>query len=286
MKKIFSALILVIFFLPISADALSSEVHITKDGKVKIEGVKVMQLAGQTLFTRLYWGDAFVRLTVKTGNNTTFYRATGEKTQLSEISIDDILNLEGELEPGGSALIVLPTIVRNVSVDKEQLTLSGKVTSVDVGNSRFVMNSKTKGAVTISVSTTTEFIKGSRTIDLSRIKIGDTIKQTSGDFDYKTKTLSARAVAIFVDMNTFKPKTYEGVISSISATTLPTNLSIKISGQIYTVYLNGSSSVLNKDKKATTLSRFEESDKVRLYGAIREADELLIDAEVIRNMDL
>jgi hypothetical protein len=57
-------------------------------------------------------------------------------------------------------------------------------------------------------------------------------------------------------------------------------------GQIYTVYLNNNSSVLNKEKKATTLSRFEEGDKVRLYGAIREADELLIDAEVIRNMDL
>jgi hypothetical protein len=286
MKKIIFVFIFTLFFLPTSAFALSSEVHITKDGKVKIEGVKVMQLAGQTIFTRLYWGDAFVRLTVKTGNNTVFYRATGEKTQLSEIAIDDILNLEGELEPGGSALIVIPTIVRNVSVEKEQLTLSGKVTSVDVGSGRFSMNSKSKGAVIVAVGTTTEFIKGSRAIDLSRIKVGDTIKQTSGDFDYKTKTLNARAVNVFVDMNTFKPKTFEGVISSIAGNTLPTSLSIKISGQIYTVYLNNNSSVLNKEKKATTLSRFEEGDKVRLYGAIREADELLIDAEVIRNMDL
>ncbi len=284
MKKF--TLLIVFLLLPIQVFALSSEVHITKDGKAVLNSVKVMQLAGQTIFARIYWGDAFVRITIKTNNNSVFYRATGEKTTLSEISIDDILNLEGELEPGGNQLVIIPKVLRNTSVEKEKSVLKGKVISVDVAKNSFVLNETNRGNVTVLTGTTTEFIKGSRSIDLARLKVGDIITQTSGDYDYKTKSLAALAVIVYVDLYTFKPKIHEGIINSINGSVLPTDLSIRILNTNYTVFLNKNSSIINKDRKPVTLSRFEVGDRVRIYGAIREVDEPFLDAEVLRNTDL
>ncbi len=278
--------VLALLCLPFPVFALSSEVHITKDGKAVMNGVKVMQLAGQTFFTRLYWGDAFVRLTVKTNSKTIFYRATGEKTNLGEVAVNDILNLEGELEPGGSDLVIVPKTIKNSSVEKEQSILSGKVASLDLGNNKFTLDSKSKGIITVSVDTNTEFTKGNRRIDLGRVKVNDSIIKADGDYDFKTKTLSAKKIVVYVDLNTFKPKVHEGAVESIRGTTLPTDISIKIGKIVYTVYLDDKAEVINKERKKIVLSRFEAGDKIRLYGVIREIDEPVIDAEVIRNMDL
>src|SRR3989344_3232701 len=76
----------------------NSVVSIDKDGVTSDSEVRVVQLAGRTFFTRLYWGLAFVRVTVKTNANTKFYRGTGELTNLSEIAEGDFLDITGELE--------------------------------------------------------------------------------------------------------------------------------------------------------------------------------------------
>jgi uncharacterized membrane protein len=276
----------VIFLLPIQALALSSEVHIYKDGKVSMKGVKVMQLAGPTFFTRLYWGDAFVRLTVKTNSGTVFYRATGEKTTLSEVAVEDILDLEGELEPGGSALVIIPKTVKNTSVVKEQSVLSGKVTSIDINKNSFTLESKSRGEVSVNLLDNSHFIKGNRNIDLNRLKIGDDITKVDGDYDYSNKSIKAQRVVAYVDLKTFEPKVHIGNLTAIGGTNLPTELSVNISGSNYKVNLRKDASMLNKAWGRTSLSRFVVGDTIRIWGAIREVDELIIDAEVVRNLNI
>ncbi len=283
--KLVKVLLLMIFVIPSFAFA-GSEVHITSDGKASVSQIKVMQIFSNTLATRMYWGSAFLRLTVKTSNNTKFYRGTGEVTGFSEIVEGNVLDVVGELESGSDSLTMVASSVKNLSVQKQQTVLSGKVTSVDLGIKRLVVDSPAFGIVTINTSTTTVFKKGTRTLDLDHVKVGDTITKVSGEFDYKTKVLTATTVNTYLDMNIFKSKNFDGSIVEVGFTTLPTTMKIKIANTTYEVNLNAKVIVLSKNKKLVGLNRFVVGDLVRLYGFIREVDDPVIDAQIIRNLSL
>lgn len=285
MKKI-KILGLVLFFIPFYTHALSSGVHITKDGNVVISQAKIMQLAGNSFYARLYWDEAYVRFLIKTGNNTKFLRGTGEATTLSEVSMGDVVDLVGKLESGGDSLIVVASSIKNSSVQKQGEILSGKVTSVDLPNRLFYLNTKNNGIVTIKTTFETVFTKGSRTLDLEHVKVGDTITKTAGDYDIPTKTLLARTVLTYVDPNYYKAKNFQGTLTELSSTSLPGSIKIKIDGLIYTVNLTDKTLVWNKTKSSVVLNRFVTGDTIRAYGTIREVDEPIIDAEIIRNINL
>lgn len=270
--------------LPVISMAFSgSEVHITKDGNATMNGVKVMQQAGTTFYTRLYWGDSFVRVLLKTNSKTTFYRATGELTTISEISDGDMLDVVGELESGTTGLTMVAKTIKNSSVQKAQSTFSGIVTSVDLISRQFVLSTKTSGVITVQTGTTTVFTKGSRTLDLEHVRVGDTITKTSGDYDLSNKILQATDVITFVDPNYYKPKLFEGKLIEVSGSAI---IKVNISGVVYTVNLNDKTLVLNKARSTVTLARFVSGDSIRIFGAIREVDEPIIDAEVVRNTNI
>lgn len=270
-----------------SAYAFSgSEVHITKDGKASFSGAKVMQLAGGTIFARLYWGEAYVRFTIKTNSKTKFLRATNEETTLAEISLGDWLDVSGLLESGGDTLSVNAETVKNSSVQKEQTETSGKVISVDLPARKFTLNSPKLGIIIVNTGTSTQFIKGTRTLDLEHIVVGDTITKISGEYDFNTKTLTAGSVVTYVNLNNYKLKNFEGVLQSVTGTSLPTSVKVKIGDISYTVNLSVNASVMSKNRKPANLNRFISGDTVRLYGAIREVDEPVIDATILRNMSL
>jgi hypothetical protein len=284
-NTLFGVILGLLVFSPFLVSA-GSEVSINKEGLATITATKVMQVAGNTLFMRMYWGDAFVRFTVKTGSNTKFTRATGESTTIKEVKEGDILDVSGELESGSNTLTLVAKSVRNSSVEKLQSSLSGKVVSVDLQNSKFSLDTKTNGVVSVLVATTTVFNKGTRTIDLARVKSGDTVTRVTGDYDIPTKVISARTVLVYIDPNTFKPKNFEGKIIEIGGTTLPTYIKAKVGEIEYTVQLNEKTSVMRQNKASVSLTRFEEGDTVRFYGQIQEVDLPIIDASIIRNMSL
>ena len=264
----------------------NSVVSIDKDGVTSASEVRVVQLAGRTFFTRLYWGLAFVRVTVKTNANTKFYRGTGELTNLSEIAEGDFLDITGELEANSNTLTIVAGTVKNSSVQKKQTVISGKVVSVDLGQRFFVLDSKKLGVVTISVKPDTNFKKGNRTLNLEHIIIGDTVTKASGDYNLNTKTLIADSVETYVDMSYYKPKNFEGVLEEVVGTTLPTSIKVLIGRTSFLVNLKEKASVLKKNKNLVSLNRFVVGDKVRLYGVIREVDEAIIDADIVRNLNL
>ena len=286
-KKFIAVLGVCVLLAPGSAAyALSSEIHVTRDGKTSVSGAKIMQMAGNTLFTRLYWGDAFVRFTVKTNANTKFLRATGEATTIAEINNDDLLDITGELESQSETLTIMASSIKNSSVQKEQAILSGTVTSVDLSLHQFAMKSRERGLVTINVATSTQFSKGTRTINLEHIRTGDRITKTSGDYNLSSKTLEAKSVTVYIDLNTFKPKLFVGKLMEVPAYSDVVSMKVSINKTPYTVFLNNNVAIMRNNKSTTTLQRFVAGDTLRIFGAMREIDEPIIDAEVVRNTNL
>lgn len=272
------------------AQALSSEVHITKDGATTISSAKIMQIAGGTLFARLYWGDAFVRFTIKTDSKTTISRATGETTTLAEVSEGDIVDATGTLEPGSNTLNLIASSIKNTSVQKGQAVISGSVTAINLSNREFTLNDKSKGVVTVKVGVDTKFNKGNRVLTIGSLRVGDTITKALGDYDYATKTLlvTGTPVTVYINMAQFTPQNFAGtLVEVVGATTTTPILKIKIGTTVHTVKLNEKTTTLNAARKALGINRFIPGDAVRFYGKLQEVDEPIIDnVEVIRNTSL
>lgn len=265
--------------------ALSSEIHVTRDGKASVTSAKVMQSAGNTFFARLYWGDAFVRITIKTNSSTKFTRATGEATTISEIKDSDLLDVSGELQSQSDTLTLIASSIKNSSVQKEQTTLSGNVKGVDLLNRRFTLYSRERGEVLINISTSTQFIKGNRTLDLEHVRVGDQIIKTSGDYDIPSKILSAQSVTTHIDPALFKPRLFIGKLAEVSSVEAR-SIKVTVGDVLFTVYLNEKTEILKNNRSTTTLQRFVAGDTIRLYGTRREVDDPIIDTEVVRNINL
>lgn len=275
-------------FTPIGvAHAVSSEVHITKDGKASVSSAKVMQIAGSTLFARLYWGDAFVRITIKTNSSTKFLRATGEATTIAEVNEGNLLDVSGELQTGSDTLSIVASSLKNSSVEKEQSVFSGTAEGINLSLRQFTLNSKERGVVMVKVATSTQFIKGSRTLDLEHLRVGDRITKVSGDYDIPSKTLSAVSVTTYVDLSLYKPRLFIGKLTETpTLSSGSTSIKVTANGVLFSVFIGDKTAIMRNNRSTTTLQRFVAGDAIRLYGTRREIDEPIIDAEVIRNMNL
>lgn len=283
---IFAILAGVILAAAAQAGFSGSEVHITNDGKALFTRVKVMQIAGSTLFTRLYWGDAFVRMIIKTNSKTKILRATNELTTIKEFSVGDFLDIDGELESGGDSLTLIASKIKNSSLERAQTSVSGAVKSVLPAENKITVDTPSYGLITINIGTSTALIKGSRNIGITNVKAGDKISSALGDYDFKTKILTAKAVTVYVNIKIFEPKVHIGTLSALNETKLPAAITVLIGGIEYSVKIPATAEVLNTARQKTNLSRFEAGDTVRIYGKIVESDEPVIDAEVVRNISL
>ncbi len=223
---------------------------------------------------------------VETTGQTKFYRGTGEITDVSEVSVNDLINITGQLQSGSDSLVLVANTLTDTSVQKEQTTTSGTVTSVDVSSGTFALNSKTLGAITVSTNGATTFIKGNRTLDLAHVTAGDAITKTSGDYNLTTKTLTATNVVTYVNMNMYQPQNYQGTLVSVAGTSLPTSVVVSVGNISYTVMLTQTTAVLSNKKSPALLARFIPGDTVRLYGTIREQDAPVIDASILRDLNL
>ncbi len=285
-KKILVTLLISLILAPIPTFALSSEIHVTKDGKASVSSAKVMQQAGNTFFARLYWGDTFIRFTIKTNSSTKFLRATGEATTIAEIKDGDLLDVSGELQSQSDTLTINASSVKNSSVEKEQAVLSGTVTALDTSLRQFTLNNKERGLVIVKTATSTQFIKGNRSLDLEHIRIGDRIIKVSGDYDIPSKTLVATLVTTYVDPALYKPRLLIGKLIETPSPTEATTIKISVSNTPFSVFLGNNAGILRNNRSTTTIQRFIKGDTIRIYGTRREIDEPIIDAEVIRNINL
>lgn len=283
----FGAVVLLALGTVVASAASPSDIHITPDGTFSATNVVVYQKAGTgNFFSRVTWGDAYVRVTVLAHNDTAVTKAHGEPATSNDIQEKDVLDVEGRLSSGEGALMVYATRIRDTSLQVETKTLSGTVAGVNADTSSLVLSNKIFGATTTVVLLPSAIIqKGVRTINLSDVFAGDRILSVSGTYDYSKNTFSANLVEVYQDKSIFVLKNFEGKLKSVSAAVLPTTLVVTVGNTDYTVYLGGSAGVLRNNKKAVSLSRFVAGDTVRLYGAIRQTNFTEIDASVVRDLD-
>lgn len=263
----------------------SSEIHLTPDGLFTAKRVLVVQKAGTNLFSRAKWGQAFVRITILVNKSTDISKNHGEKMTVADIKEGDILDVDGSLVSGADTLMINPTSIRDISIERESQTLAGTVDSVNRSELSFVLRNSQFGSTKIILSASTPIKKGVRSIEFGDISIGDKILSASGMYDYTSNSLQADDVKVYQNKAVFKPRNFQGTLKSVSATTLPAMLTVTVGNMDYNVYLSDKSAVLKKNKGTVGLTRFVVGDTVRFYGSIREANLSEIDASIMRDLE-
>ncbi len=284
-------LFVAVFALAIPAVALAapaSEIHITTDGKFVAKNVVVMQKSenGATFFSRVNWGEVFLRITVLAAPSGTAAKITknnGGAATYADVQVGDILNVEGTLSPGADSLLISATSIRDLSLNVETKSISGSIKTLNVPLNTITLTDKKLGSVTVVAPYNIQ--KGARTISVGELAVGDKILSASGNFDYSTKTFTASDVEVYQDKSVFKAQNFQGTLKSLSGTTLPMSALISVGKNDYTVYFAAGTSVMSKNKTATTLQRFTIGDTARFYGSVRPTNLQEIDADLIRNLN-
>ena len=280
------AALLIAFALPARA-APASEIHINQDGKLTAKNVIVMQKSesGSAFFSRVAWGDIFLRITVLSTPNGTAANITknnGGPATYGDVKVGDLLNVEGTLSPGADSLLINATTIRDLSLNVETKSIAGIIKTVNTTLNTLTLTDKKLGAITVVAPHNIQ--KGARTITVGELVVGDKILSASGSYDYATKTFTASTMEVYQDKSVFKAQNFQGTLKSLSGTALPTTAVVAVGKNDYTVYLPASATVMSKNKAATTLQRFTAGDTVRFYGSIRQINLQEIDASLIRNL--
>ena len=272
--------------ISIPDDPTIPEVHITKDGKVTIQGLKVMQRINTTFFTRTEWDDdSFLRWTLKTGASTDIRKRFGGTMVVSEIKEGDYLYVEGIIE-NGSTLSINAKKVIDWSDYAAQGTLSGTVREIKIPSTQFSLLQANYETVDVFLNATTTVLRNRRPVLPSLLKAGDTVSSIDGVYDSSAKKMLAKKIVLYVDPTIFVPQNYQGTLKSVPSGS-PTTFTLTINGKDYTVVLTEGANILNYARQSVTFTRWLLGDTVRVYGFIREDSDLLdtIQASVIRNIN-
>ncbi|MEK7644942.1 MAG: hypothetical protein AAB391_01265 [Patescibacteria group bacterium] len=265
------------------------EVHVNDNGSVSIQGARVEQVSGTTLFCKVYWGVSFIRVTVRTSDKTAFEKRFGQAITVKEISVGDFISVTGDLFEGSNSLDVVAKKVKNWSLQTLEEGFSGSISELGTSTPTalaYILNSKTRGKITLLVASSTPVNKGTLVLSTNTLGVGTKITSATGVYNNLKKTLEAQTIRIYQDMSIFKPRNFEGVIKSIDGNTLPLNMVVTVGGVDYTLPLADGVSILNNKRQVFSIARFIKGDKVRFYGAIREAQPNIVDATVLRNLSL
>jgi hypothetical protein len=274
------------FISPARASAqAASDVHFAPDGSFVATNIVVQQKAGSNLFSRATWGEAFLRMVVLISASTTITKNHGEAATLEDIAEQHLLDIDGTLATGANSIVINAAHIRDTSLERESKTLSGLVKSLDAVGQSFVLSNKTFGTTRVEASDAL-IMKGQRPIPFGEIAVGDKVTSVSGTYDYAGSTLRASSISVYQDKSVFAPRNFQGTLKSISATQLPTVLVVTVASSTdYAVYLNEKGRILNKEKSATSLSRFVAGDTVRFFGVVRQTKLTEADAEVVRDLN-
>ena len=259
--------------------------HIDRDGNIKVQQAKIMQVSGNSFYARYYVGLAFIRILIKTDKTTEVRRRFGDRIFINQIEAGDIVNFEGRIENGADSLSIVASKMVNFSNQKEISSFKGTIIGRGSKEGSFTLMTENGNPIQINTGTTTQIRKGNRIIPPELVRNGDRVTDTVGTFDHTSKNLDANVVIIYADMNVYRPRNFEGTLKTITSGS-PISLMMNIDGKDYTVVLQNNGEILNKARKAVSIKRYLEGDTLRIYGAIREAEEPIIDIELVRNISL
>ena len=278
------ALLLTMFAAPALAANAPSEISIKPDGTFFATNVVVMQKsekAGTNLFSRVTWGNVFLRITVL-ASSAKITKNNGGSAVVEDIQVGDIISVKGTLAPGADSLVINALEVRDTSLNVESKSISGTIKTLNVPLNTLTLTDKKLGSITVVAPYNIQ--KGARVISVGELTAGDKVLSASGNFDYSTKTFTAESMEVYQNKSVFAAQNFQGTLKSLSGTALPTSAVITVGKTDYTIYLAASAQVMSKNKATTTLQRFTVGDTVRFYGSIRQTNLQEIDASLIRNL--
>ena len=254
-------------------------IKIDENGALKADGMVVQQIAGKTFYTRIWWGEMFMRMTVRTNDKTVFTKKFGESITVSEIKVGDVLSAEGTLVPGSDRVDIDAILVKNWSDQTGASAFSGNITETSPSA---VLKISSGDLVVLNFDNSSVIKKGNLTIQPSALNLNDKILSASGVFDHASKKLTVSEMKVYQNMSLFVAQNYEGIYKGAG----DGFITVSVGSTDYSVRYTDKTSILRANRSATLLSRFVTGDKVRFYGIKREAEQSVIDATIIRNLNL
>ncbi|OHB24656.1 MAG: hypothetical protein A2542_03885 [Parcubacteria group bacterium RIFOXYD2_FULL_52_8] len=269
-----------------AAPDLRAEISVTKDGATRINGFKVLQLAGNSFFGRLYWGETYLRVSMRGNSKTQLVSRFGEKLPWETIKVGDILSAEGSLLSGTSEFSVNVTKFTHLTYAKNAMQFEGTVLTLTPTKSTFEL-ATSKTIVVVHTGTSTVVHKGSRyeTGSLHLLGVGDRILRVTGVYDRTSNTLAAADITVYFDSKFLKPQGWVGTLVATPVAGAQEML-VRVKGVDLKVKFTPRTQIITKDRKNISLARFVAGDEISFYGAREEAALTTVNAEVIRNLDL
>ena len=261
-------------------------ITVSEDGGAKIKNAVVFQIAGNTLFVRTYWDETFIRWTIRTDAKTQIIKRFSGATKFSEIAVGHVLNIDGTLLSGSETFNLNSTFIRDLSLENESGTFSGRVVKIDASSNNLTMVTVAGIYLTIKFNSGATIKKGEIYLQPSQIAVGDKILSVSGSYHEPTQSIEASNVEIYQDQSIFIYQNFQGTLKGLSGTTLPVTFILVLKNKEYNVVLPENSEVMRANRSPVDLKRFVEGDTVRIYGKIRKTDLTTIDAELVRNISL
>lgn len=263
-----------------SDDNIRTTLNLNDNGVILARGAKVVSVsAPDTINAALSWGKANINFVVKTDASTKFILRQDGRASFSDIAPGNFITFEGSLINTESALTVKAKIVKNLSILKLSMNLSGTIKNINQEAKTFVLDAKNKGDVTVIVSDSTEIKKKNSVIKFSDLKTGD-IVSVNGLFNSDEKKLQAKKITVsFSNRTVFQ----NAVLKSLAGTELPTSAIVRFGKFDYTVNLAADTAVVNSKFLKAKLSDFKAGDHLRIYGL---ADGRTIAATIIMDLNL
>lgn len=171
------------------------EVHINNSGKVLVRGAQVTAVSEANITATTAFGGYTMTWTVKTDEDTRFVRKHLGASNVSEISVGDIISFSGIFDLSATTPTVNADVVKDWSIERRDQTLAGTIASVNSGASSFVLHTERRGDVTVQTNATTEIMSGTTTASFSAITVGARAK-VRGALNTNTNTLTATLVRL------------------------------------------------------------------------------------------
>lgn len=282
---LFTALTLYPSSTPVSAEEkIVREIQINPAGKVFIRGAKVVQVAGNSFFTRVEWDDISLKVLLRTDTTTKILKKYSGTAIASDIKEGHYLDIEGTLNTSADNLDIVGTVVRDLSLQTDGATFSGTIQKVGSGSA--TLKTATGEIITLSIGPETKISKGTLQLTPELVQPGNKALRAVGVYSFQTKTLATAELILERDSALYKPQIFEGVFRSSATTTREINLVVEIGKVPFTVFFTEKTAILNRARTKTSFNRFVPGDTVRIYGTRRESLTPQIDAEIIRNTNI
>lgn len=262
------------------------EVHIYDNGSVLVHGARIEQIAGNTIYTKVYWGPTFLRLMIRTSEKTQFTKKFGGEIKVTDMQVGDFITIEGDFFSGSVSLDVTARKIKDWSIQTESVEYQGDVVAMSTTTTGFILRTKKLGDIVVVPVSDAQIKLGSLLVKQDRIKVGDKITSAIGTLDHNKKQLSATFVNVYQNMKLFAPRLFEGTLTSVAADKQSLVVSSQKDGKSYTILIGSKTSIVNTAKAPVALRRYVVGDYIRIWGTLRETDYSLVDAEVVRNIDL